>query len=219
MQLKLRAAPPGRASAQTRTRTRSARHRDPVAHQPCSRGTQRAGIPGSGTGSGGDSAAQRPPLPRGKGSRRGQGRKSGTSQRAEGRFTRLRCGRRLLGLGRARHPQPRASAETTAPQREHTRPPVAGALTSSAGPAATPPAVTADHCLPSACSGCYLKAPPSPLRTGCAPASAAAEPGGCQCACRARPAVGPAPDPAPRTRHSSGPAPAACPPSLLRAFL
>lgn len=64
------------------------------------------------------------------------------------------------------------------------------------------------------------------------PASAAAEPGGCQCACRARPAPDRAPDPAPRARHASGPAPlqapprlrpgpapAACPPSLLSALL
>lgn len=91
---------------------------------------------------------------------------------------------------------------------------MAGALTSSASRAAALPAVTADHCLPRACSGCYLKAPPSPLRVGCAPASANAKRRGCRCASRARPAAGPAPKHAPQQAPpSAGPAPTARPPS------
>lgn len=108
------------------------------APRPCRRGERRAGNAGSlAQEAAVDRVAWRPPRRRELGEPPDRGRKSGTSLRSEGGFSRLRCGRHLPGSGwrgsLRPEPQPRPGRRRSgygcgSPQPE-------GALTSSAGPA------------------------------------------------------------------------------------
>lgn len=104
--LRLVQAGPVPAAAQTRGRTRGARHRTP-------RGT--GASPGRASPPQAPEAAAAPAAPRPPQLRAGQppgrGRKSGTSRRTERLLTRLRGGRRRSGSGRRGSREPGTSAE------------------------------------------------------------------------------------------------------------
>lgn len=164
--LKLGVRLPGRAGPRRHTNQRPVPRRAspgprrapaPALAQPAGNGGRASPVQAqeAAAGSGGPKASAA-----GRRGTEGRGRKSGTSPGVEGLLTRLRRGRRLPGSGRRSSLSPAPPPRPPAPQPGKTRLPAAKALTSSAGRAATPPAVTSAHCLPSADSGCYLRAPP-----------------------------------------------------------